>query len=372
MSSTRSKLTIDLNAVAHNWRQHAQYVSPATCAAVVKANAYGLGIAEISTALYQAGCRDFFVASMQEAFQLRALLEQDITIFILSGVFAGEEAACVEADFVPVLVSVEMLERWLSVSAGKSVRSVLKVDTGMGRLGLSSDELDKVLDTDALERAGVVMMLSHLACADVPGHELNALQLDRFNQIRHKVKSRNPNIIYSLANSSGCSLGQAYHFDMVRPGVALYGSSRQGALSSEIKPVVSLSLDVIQLRPIPAGVPIGYGATSVSECDRIIAVAAGGYADGIFRSLSNCGRGYVGSVPTPIAGRVSMDSTMFDVSEVAHLDDRSLPKIELLGQHQGLDQLARDSGTIAYELLTSLGERFDRVYLGGSARDATV
>lgn len=382
MSSTRSKLTIDLEAVAHNWRMHAAHVAPASCSAVVKANAYGLGIAEISAALYHAGCRDFFVASLQEAFQLKVLLSADISIYILSGVFEGEEQACVDAGFIPVLVSAEMLERWLRVSNTPSARSVLKVDTGMGRLGLTVSELDKVLETDILQRAGVVMMLSHLACADEPDHELNAIQLSRFEEVKQKVSAHAPNITYSLANSSGCTLGEAYHFDMVRPGVALYGARRKGSAIGDLKPVVSLYLDVIQIKNIPAGLPVGYGATSVSDHPRTIAVAAGGYADGIFRSLSNRGRGYVGSVSAPIAGIVSMDSTMFDVSNVDGLADGLFtgtasagegslnggsvtPKVELLGPNQGLDELALDSNTIPYELLTSLGERFDRVYLGG-------
>lgn len=364
MSSTSSKLSIDLSAIAHNWQLHSKYVYPSKCSAVVKANGYGLGMIEVSARLYQEGCRDFFVASLQEAKQLQPEIGPDSNIFVLSGVFPGEELECAECGFIPVLVSLSMLERWVArVEQGKT-KSAVKVDSGMGRLGLSLSELESAIQDSLLEKAGVDWVLSHLACADQPEHPLNQQQLDRFVEIKSLISAQLPHLKYSLCNSAGCALGEGYHFDLVRPGVGLYGSPAHGALSTGIKPVVGLDLDVIQVRDVPAGAPIGYGATSVSNTSRLIAVVAGGYADGISRSLSNRGFGYVNGVQVPIAGRVSMDSTMFDVSSVSELFEVGpFPKIELLGESQGVDQLALAADTVGYEILTSLGERFERVYV---------
>lgn len=367
MSSTRSKLTIDLNAIAHNWHLHAELVGPARCSAVVKADAYGLGMAEVSLRLYKEGCRDFFVASLHEALELQPLIAGDATIYILAGVFPGEELICLAHGFVPVLVSYEMLQRWQSVVADKSPRCLLKVDTGMGRLGLSEAELRSLLATGELERAGLVGILSHLACADDAKADLNTEQLERLKSIKAELGAYYPSLSYSLANSAGCGLGEPFYFDMVRPGIGLYGSHIRGPLEDKLKAVVSLSLEVIQVKTVLAGASVGYGATSVSDSDRLIAVAAGGYADGIFRYLSNKGRGFVSGRPVTIAGAVSMDSTIFDVTAVSeYFADDVLPKIELLGVNQSIDQLARDAGTIAYEILTSMGERFERVYIGSA------
>ncbi len=366
MSSARSKFTIDLDAIAHNWKLHAEQVFPALCSAVVKADAYGLGVKEVCLSLYKAGCRAFFVASLQEAVSLRTILDEGVSIFILSGVMPGEERECLDRGFVPVLVSVEMFRRWLAVADGARARSSLKVDTGMGRFGISLAELTRLVEERVLERAGVKSILSHLACADEPGHELNQKQLERFADAKNIVSRAYPEMSYCLANSSGCALGADYHFDMVRPGIALYGSKVQGPLHESLKPVVSMALEVIQVRPLPAGEPLGYGATSVSDIPRTIAVAAGGYADGLFRSLGNSGRGFVDGHEVPIAGRITMDATMFDITAVEHLfNSPPFPQIELLGPEQGIDELARDADTVGYEVLTSLGERFKRVYLGG-------
>ncbi|WNO09685.1 alanine racemase [Teredinibacter sp. KSP-S5-2] len=378
MGSFVGTLTVDLDAVAANWLQLKSYVGPAECGAVVKANAYGLGVSQVSRVLYRSGCRTFFVANIQEAIELKCILSaDDIRVFVLSGCASGDELLFVEQGVSPVIISMEMLQRWSAVCRQSSntllPEAALKINTGMTRLGLDLDELEALLASSdesqaLLEGGNIRVLLSHFACADEVGHELNTVQIAQFAKAVEILKKRIPDLRASLANSSGIYLAQKPHWDIVRPGVSLYGGNPIPGKANPMRSVVNLSLPVLQVRYAPKGANIGYGATAILSSDRVLAVVAGGYADGLFRSLSNKAVGvmYVQGLPVrvPLVGRVSMDSSIFDVTEVANQASVAVgDSIEILGKQHGVDDLAESANTISYEVLTSLGARYKRTYL---------
>lgn len=381
MGSFVGTLTVDLDAIAANWLQLKSYVSPAECSAVVKANAYGLGVAQVSKVLYRSGCRTFFVANIQEAIELKQILNvDDINIFVLSGCASGDELLFIEQKISPVIISMEMLRRWSAIcSESPSAllpETALKINTGMTRLGLDPDELQAILDSQnesksLLGAGNIRVLLSHFACADEVGHELNAVQIEQFAKAVEMLKKRVPGLRASLANSSGIYLAQKPHWDIVRPGVSLYGGNPTPGKTNPMRPVVDLSLPVLQIRSASKGESIGYGATATLGSDRVLAVVAGGYADGLFRALSNKAVGVMSVqgavVRVPLVGRVSMDSCIFDVTEVANQAPVAVgDSIEILGKQHGVDDLAESANTISYEVLTSLGVRYKRVYLSES------
>jgi alanine racemase len=356
-------LRVNLSALRRNWRLLKELSGGASCGAVVKANAYGLGIAPIAQTLYSEGCRDFFVATFDEALQVKRLLPDPGSIYVLQGCYPGMEMRFVEENLLPVLISQAMVQRWLEhVPTGRG-RCVLKVNTGMNRLGISLAELQELLmEPERLQRAGLVMVMSHLACADQPDHESNRQQLAAFQQVVGQVQQRLPQVKASLANSAGVLLGHDWHFDLARPGIALYGGECVSGLVGRLAPVVSLLLPVMQLRRLNRGESLGYGCTFVAPKPMRVALVAGGYADGVLRCLSNRAKGWFGR-ELPLLGRVSMDSCCFDIS---HLEPGEAPCegdfIELFGNHLSLDAAAKDAGTISYELLTRLGERLQHFY----------
>ena len=366
MAYPTGELYVDLRAIADNWRSVNAAVSDGCdCGAVVKANAYGLGVERVAPKIYQAGCRHFFVANLREGVQLRSLVGMDAEIYVLTGCIEGAEKAFLERDVIPVIVSKDMLDRWVkAVGDDERARCVLKVNTGMGRMGLEPEEFFKLLDApDLLKRAGVYMLMSHLACAENPEHALNARQISWFQKMLEALKQKGLDVKASLANSAGVFLDPSFHYDLVRPGIALYGGN-PGLGKNTMSPVVGLKLPVIQVRNLPAGEFVGYGATKSFESSRKIAVVAGGYADGIFRSLSNKGYGWVNGVKVPIVGRISMDSTMFDITEADNASDiKAGSSIELLGEHVSINELADAAGTISYEILTAFGARYQRCYV---------
>jgi alanine racemase len=360
-------LTIDLDAIAANWRLLATTLRPgACCAAVVKADAYGLGAAKVAPVLAAAGCRRFVVATLDEGVALRPLLPQ-AEILVLSGPSAGTERDYSANDLVPVLNSPDQVERW-TVAARQYERRLpcaLHVDTGMARLGLSAAET-RGLGADAATLAAIrpVLVMSHLACADEPDHPLNGQQLERFTAARAWF----PGVEGSLAASSGIFLGEAWHADWVRPGAALYGIQPTAKGPNPMRPVVRLDGKIIQVRDVDAGDTVGYGATHCCPVRSRLAIVAAGYADGVFRSLGNRGYGCLGGVRVPLVGRVSMDLVIFDVggvpAELAHPG----ALIELIGAGNTVDDVGRAAGTIGYEILTALGRRYHRVYRGGIAQ----
>jgi alanine racemase len=332
---------------------------------VVKANAYGLGVAMAAPALYREGCRSFFVAQLCEAVSLARAVGPDATIFILNGLDPGSEAACARAGFVPVLSSRSQVARWRSLARaeGRALPAALQVDSGMSRLGLPPAEAVALAADSMLTREiDLRLLMTHLACADEPERPANAEQLARFDAVRAHF----PSVPASVANSGGAFLPPAYHHDLARPGIALYGAD-PGPQAAGLHAVVRLEARVLQIRAIAAGTGVGYGLDHIAAAPSRLATIAIGYADGWPRSLSSTGAAWHRGVRLPIAGRVSMDSLTVDISA---LPDGALNEgdfVELLGPSQSLADVARDAGTIAYEILTRLGKRHARTYVEGGS-----
>ena len=350
-------LTIGVDAVVANWKSLAARVAPARSAAVVKADAYGLGAAPLVGPLYDAGCRDFFVVTLSEAKALRPLLPPDATIYVPNGLLPGT-AAGYGNGVLPVLNSVAQCRAWAEVSRGNR-QSVVQVDTGMSRLGLDVAEQQMLADDPGLLAAtGARLIMSHLACADEPDQSASGEQLDAFRAAHSCL----PGLPGSLAASSGIFLGADYHFDLTRPGAALYGIETS-PLADGIRPVVDLRVRVAQIREIEMGTSVGYGYTFRASRTTRLATLATGYADGWWRRFSNgAGAAYHGDTRLPSVGRVSMDSFSVDISALPAGTLAEGDLLELIGPHQSADDLARAAGTIGYEVLTSLGHRYHRVY----------
>lgn len=362
-----ARLTIDLGALVANWRDLAALAAPGDCAGVVKADAYGLGIAEAVPALAEAGCATFFVALPVEARQVRAAAPE-ATIYVLGG-FAPESAAAFdEAGARPVLGSLAEVEAWAALCHAEGARrpAAIHVDTGMNRLGLSADEVDALAARPELtESFELALVMSHLACADTPEHPLNARQVDRFTSLR----ARFPPTPASLANSGGTLLGPPYRLDLARPGIAVYGGRALADRPNPMRPVVRLEARILQVRTARAGERVGYGAVQTLTRDTRLAILAAGYADGYIRAAGGAdGRpgasAYLGGHRAPLVGRVSMDLIAIDVTDVPEIFVKSGNYAELLGDNFTVDDLADRAGTIGYEVLTRLGGRVHRVYSG--------
>lgn len=342
-------LTVDCGAVVRNWRRLVARHAPGAVAAVVKADAYGLGAVPIARALHAAGCAHFFVARAAEGEALRAALGEGPMIAVLEGFAPGAHPG-----LVPVLNSLEALR----AQAERGGRAILHLDTGMGRLGLDAVEAEALIaDPAPLARLEILYVMTHLACADEPRHPLNAAQAERFRGLCARL----PPLPTSLANSAGLFLGAAYASDLARPGAALYGLNPTPGRPNPMEPVVTLEAPVLQVREIPAGGAVGYGATWRAARPSRIATCALGYADGWRRALSNLGFGVVRGARAPLVGRVSMDLTTFDVTDIPGV--RAGDRMRLLGAGQDADAVAGLAGTIGYEVLTGLGPRIARAHL---------
>jgi alanine racemase len=347
-------LEIDLGAVVANWRLLAATTATAECAAVVKADGYGLGAAEVAAALRRAGCRKFYVATLDEGIALRAALGPEPEIAVFNGPLPGTAGEFAAAGLVPVLNEPGQIDAW--ERAAPNAPAIAHADTGLNRLGLSAAEFAAL--APRLRALAPRLVIGHLACADEPEHGHNALQLERFLGARRHL----PGVAAGLAASSGIFLGPHYHFDEIRPGAALYGVNPCPGRPNPMRPVVRLTAKILQLRQIDSGESVGYGAAHVMGEPGMLATAAIGYADGWPRSLSHRGCGWIAGRRVPLLGRVSMDLATFDVSAVEPEALRPGAAIELIGEHYSVDDVARDAGTIGYEILTSLGSRFHRVY----------
>lgn len=356
------RLVIDLHALAENYRTLATRVRPAEASAVVKADAYGLGVSHVAPALFAAGCRKFFVAHLQEAAKLRPYLSQDASIFILNGVLPGGENFAAAHGFIPVLNSLEQIANWQQTaqSLGKSLPAILQFDTGMSRIGLSPQERDVLVQNPALiADLDVHYLMSHLASADESESPQNASQ----HAMMQDILAQFPGIPLCFGNSGGIFLDTHFHGDLVRPGIALYGGVPSDRSGDAIKPVISLSVRVVQTRTVPAGTRIGYGGTYVAARDMRLATIAAGYADGLPRSLSDKGAAYFGNVRLPIVGRVSMDSMTLDISALPEGTLTLGSLVDVIGPHQTLEDVAKAAGTISWEILTSLRHRYHRHYI---------
>lgn len=367
MSESTGLLRVDLKAIAENWRRLKNYVG-ADPAAVVKADAYGLGMLPVASALYQTGCRDFFVATLEEALLLRSHLSAQARCLVLGGAPAGAEQTCVEQHLLPVINSIAALRRWQS-SVG-AAPCALKFDTGMTRLGLPLEALQDREYRDLLAAANVMVAMSHLACAEARESEHNTRQQAAFTQVRQMFAPLWPRARWSLANSSGIFLGKDYHADLVRPGASLYGFNPCPGRASPVRPVVTLQLPVLQLRALEAPAAVGYGAAGKMPSGALLAVAAGGYADGLQRVLGTEGKGFCEGVEVPVVGRVAMDTTVFDVSAVPAIKERWMQSsdssltIDILTSTHNVSEVSARNASLGYEVLTSLGShRYRRDYL---------
>lgn len=359
-----SRLIVDLDALRRNFAALAAHVRPARCAAVVKANAYGLGARPVAAALLREGCRHFFVAQLCEALEIADTLDAGCTIFILNGLEPDDQRLCAERGFVPLLNSVQQVEAWRAAAVARQRRlpAALQLDSGMSRLGLSPAELVRLAgDSDLVRHLSLRLLVSHLACADSPRHRANRTQLARFAQARALF----PGVPASIGNSAGAYLDSAFRCDMVRSGLALYGAAASLAAPPPAL-VVRLEARVLQLRDVSAGCGIGYGLDDVASTPRRIATIGFGYGDGWPRSLGG-GRGAVrfGDAVLPIVGRVSMDSMMVDVTEMNGSEPNCGDLVELIGPRQSIEAVADAAGTIPYEILTRLGNRAQRMFIEG-------
>lgn len=342
-------LTVDLAAIAAN---HARLreIAGVACAAAVKADAYGLGMAQVAPALADAGCETFFVAHLFEGLALRELVPQ-VEIYVLHGCPAGTEAEAASAGLRPVLCTEAQVAAWDGGPAA------LHVDSGINRLGLAPDAFRRLVDDGTLGRLDLRLLLSHLACADDAGNPMNRRQRDIFAELRALL----PGVPASLANSSGVFLGEDFAFDMVRPGAAIYGVNPTPGQPNPIRPAVRLRAEIQQIRHIDAGESVGYGAAFSASQPTRVAVVPVGYADGYFRCLGNRASAWVAGRRVPVVGRVSMDMITLDVTTVGEAEAGTT--VELLGDNITVDDLADAAGTIGYEVLTALGPRYAREYL---------
>ena len=338
--------TIDLNAIRHNW-QKLRSMSSKDTGAVVKANAYGLGLKQVAKALYDEGARLFFVATAEEGAELRSSLGKTIEIYVFSGHMVGDTELIRNYNLIPLINSIEQLSRHSQLL--KEKKFGVQLDTGMNRLGMEEVEFTSL----GKNISNACLIMSHLACADEPSHTQNLQQLKTFHHLTDDL-----NIRRSLSATGGILLGPDYHFDLCRPGIGLYG----GLPFEHSKPVVKLSIPVIQSRRVLAGETVGYGGNWVAKSETQVATISAGYADGLIRAIGN-GQIllYDGEIGCPLIGRVSMDLITVDITQLGYI-----PKtLDLINKVQTIDTIAHAANTIGYEILTSLGARYNREYISG-------
>jgi alanine racemase len=357
-------ITIDLDALAANYRYCSEQIAPARCAAVVKADAYGLGKRKIAPALWGAGCRQFFTATQREGAALRSMLP-DSEIFVFEGVTERSLDAFCDHGLVPVLISPAHSALWAarSRSLGKALPAVINIDTGMTRLGFGEPELQQLLEHEEdLDWLNLRYVMTHFACADEPGAAITEQQLAQFNRLRHLL----PPAPTSIGNSAGGLLSGDFPGDMARLGIALFGGNPYLGDGPPLNPVLRVQSRILQIREIGTGTTVGYGATYTAASKRVIATVGTGYADGYPWSLGNRGVASVGGHLAPVVGRVSMDLITLDVTGIPENLVKPGRMVDLIGPDISLEEVAKRAGTINYEILTRLGQRARRKYIGGS------
>jgi alanine racemase len=359
-------LTIDLDAIVANWRLLESRSVPAECAAVIKADAYGCGIGPVARALADAGCKTFFVATLDEARAARKAAPNAV-VYVLDGFFPYTGRLFAEIGCRPVIGDINEFAEWDAFCRHSGVNggAALHIDTGMNRLGLSIAEAQALVPRLAQGHHGIALVMSHLACAEQLENPMNGRQVGAFREIARHFSG----IPASLSNSSGIFLSQNFQFDLVRPGAALYGVNPTPEADNPMQPVVDLKARILQVRNIERGETVGYGATWTARRATRLAVISAGYADGYFRAAGGVdgvrtAEVIVGGTRCPIAGRISMDLMAIDVTDVPKPPRRG-DLATLIGDGITVDELARHFGTIGYEVLTSLGPRYARIYKGG-------
>ena len=348
-----AELTIDLAAIRANYKILQNKVGESCeVAGVVKADAYGLGVGSVAQTLQKAGCKTFFVATLPEAIELRLILGDGPAIAMLNGYFEGDASLYAENNIAPVINDLAQLKAWQK--SGSGLDAILHVDTGMNRLGVRAKEIQDE------ELNGIKTIMSHFSSSEEPENPTNKKQADQFEAIAQKF----PNLKKSLCNSGGIFLDKAYHYDLVRPGMALYGLNPTPYQDKENQSVVRLNAKILQTHEANNGETLGYNETYRMNNNTKLAIVDIGYADGIFRSLSNAGNLYWKDYACPIRGRVSMDLTIVDL---CNIPDPEMPQagesLEVISENQTADDLAKAAGTIGYEILTSLSHRYERKYI---------
>jgi alanine racemase len=357
-------LTVDLSALEANWRALGRRIMPSECAAVIKADAYGCGIEPVAERLSKAGCKTFFVADLFEARRARSAAP-DAAIYVLNGLLPGTAPAFADLRARPVIGSMVELAEWDAFCSAQQWHggAALHVDTGMNRLGITANEAAALAPRIRSENHGITLLMSHLVSAEVQDHPLNERQIALFREVRILYRG----ITSSLANSSGIFLGNSAHCDMARPGVALYGVNPTPGRSNPMRPVIELQARIVQVRVVPKGETVGYNAGWTAKRQTRLAVVAVGYADGYLRAAGASdetpgGDAIVAGKRCPIAGRVSMDLIAIDVTDLPDGSARRGDLAKLIGDEISVDDVASAAGTIGYEVLTSLGKRYHRVY----------
>ena len=350
-----ARLTVDLSAIAANWRALGACAPQAECGAVVKADAYGCGLAAVAPALWRAGCRTFFVAHFSEAVAAREILPE-AAIYVLNGLPPGSAEAFRAHALRPVLGDRDELFEWAAATEG-AAPAALHVDTGMNRLGLRVEEALALAGDPLIARAGIDLVISHLVSAELPDDPLNARQAEAFARVRDAF----PHLRASLANSSGTCLAPRVRHDLLRPGYSLFGGNPDPDKLNPMRPVVRLDATILQLRNVAAGESCGYNARWRAPGPRRLATLSLGYADGYPRSASNAGHALVGGVACPIVGLISMDLIILDVTDAP--EARRGGTATLIGDRLDIDTVGRAAGTIGYEILTGLGSRYVRSYV---------
>jgi alanine racemase len=356
---------IDLEALAHNYRTLCTHVKKGTlCAAVLKANAYGMGVKEASTRLYEEGCRHFFLAHLSEAIELKTFVGEDALIYVLNGLRRGDEEVYAHYNLIPVLSDPQQIHIWNTFCQNKenAYKAALHIDTGLNRTGLSEAAIEG-LGLLQISHMEIVCVMSHLACAYQATHPMNEAQRTAFAEL----KKRFPFALASFASSGGFFLNQNYHFDMIRPGLALTGCRSANPHGEYVlKPVLKAYAQVLQIRDIPQGASVGYDSTFVASKASRIATLGVGYADGYFRCLANRGEVYFEGYKLPIVGKVSMDLTTVDITDLPVNKMGPGSWVELFGDNLWADKVAEKAGTVSWELFTRLGSRFERFYTNSS------
>jgi alanine racemase len=372
LASATGILTIDLDAIIANWCKLEKTAVPAECAAVVKANAYGCGAEQVAKALASAGCKTFFVATLEEARVVRAALPA-AALYALDGFFQTTGEAYAKIDCRPVIGDLNELAEWdvFCRRSGWNGGAAIQIDTGMNRLGLTISEAQGIIPRINAGDHGITLVMSHLVSAELVNSPTNARQLTAFREIASLFSG----VPASLSNSSGIYLGSQFGFDLVRPGAALYGVNPTPEADNPMKPVVELKARIVQIRNVERGETVGYGGTWTARRQTRLAIVSAGYADGYFRAASaNDGtRGaevVVAGKRCPIAGRISMDLVAIDVTDLPANAVRRGHMVTLIGEGITVDELAHHFGTIGYEVLTNLGRRYARVHKGGLAAPA--
>ena len=367
LDDSRNILTINLKNISENWIYLKSKINQnCICGAVIKANAYGLGAKTISKTLKELGCNNFLVATLEEGVNLRKAIGNKPNIIVMHEHINRNENEFLNYNLIPTLNTIEQIKLWNAflTNKNKKIESIIQVDTGMNRLGVSINQITSFIESsNSKSLINPLFLMTHLACASTPENELNKRQLIKFSNIFNKFKRQFPSTKGTIANSAGILLGHDWHFDMVRTGAALYGINPIPKETNPLKQAVNLRARILQIRQVDSKETVGYGATIEISKNTKLATVSLGYANGFHRSLSNIGKAHINGIEIKVAGIVSMDLITFDVSNVPEGILEKYEWVDIISPIHTLDELAYEASTISYELLTALGANIKKEYV---------